>query len=80
MVVPTDPESGTPSPCPINRVLLGNIQVNGMVIVPAGSKIVDEGSGAESPVQGLGIVELHVKVADVFPGIPRASITAPPGG
>jgi hypothetical protein len=30
IVVPTDPDSGTPSPAPINRVLLGIIHVEGI--------------------------------------------------
>ena len=75
MVVPTAPESGTPSPSPINRVLLGNIQIAEVVIVAAGKSIVDAG-GLVIPDQGL-----EVQFRLVFVEFnPRASTTAPVGG
>jgi hypothetical protein len=65
-----------PYPSPMSLVLLGKIQVLGMVMVAAGSRIV-EGGGVAIPAHGL--IE-HFMLVPVFPGRPRASMTAPAGG
>src|SRR5580692_11152982 len=76
MVVPgVELPEGMPSPSPIKCVLAGKIHVERVLMVPAGSRMVE---GALTVVEPLlhGVVPLgHVRAVE--PLIPRASTTAP---
>src|SRR5271170_3240996 len=77
MVVPGTALSGSLSPSPISRVLLGRTQEVEIWIAPAGSRMV-EGGGFVIPAHGL--AEQVMLVGGVLVGTARASITAPVAG
>jgi hypothetical protein len=80
IVVPgVKPLEGMPSPSPIRCVLLGNIQVEGIMIgfAPVAGNRIIVGGGLVIPDHGLAV---HVMLVPVVPGRPRASITPPPEG